>query len=100
MNSPHCCHRATQGGDNAPRPLPQRRRGAEIAGWLIPSAALVLLPKCPVCVAAYVALFTGIGISIAEASILRTSLIVLCVATLLGMSLVRLCRVAFLNKRI
>ncbi len=55
----------------------------EIAGWVVPGATLVLLPKCPACVVMYVALFSGVGLSLASASILRTSLLIVCLATLL-----------------
>lgn len=92
MNTRHCCQIATPECDNSRRPASRWRRGGEIAGWIIPSATLVLLPKCPVCVATYVALFSGVGISVATASKLRASLIILCVATLIGLALTRLCR--------
>jgi len=90
----HCCHSATRDREDAPRPASRWRRGAEIAGWIIPSATLVLLPKCPACVVAYVALFSGVGISVASASNFRTSLLILCVAALLWVALKRLCRLA------
>ncbi|WP_150107353.1 hypothetical protein [Pedosphaera parvula] len=98
MKTCHCRQVATQARENPPRPASRWRRGGEIAGWIIPGATLVLLPKCPICVAAYVALFSGVGISVASASNLRTSLLILCVATLLCLALKRLSRLASQNK--
>jgi hypothetical protein len=51
------------------------RKIAGLAGFILSGATLVLMPKCPVCVAAYVALFTGVSVSAALAAGLRTSLI-------------------------
>jgi len=82
VNAHHCCQIKARAGDNTPRPAPRLRRGGEIAGWIVPSVTLALLPKCPVCVAAYVALATGIGISLPTATYLRATLVVLCVASL------------------
>jgi hypothetical protein len=58
------------------------RRSGEVAGWLLPGATLALLPKCPVCMAGYVALISGMGVSIPTATYLRTALLVLCIASL------------------
>ena len=100
MNGHPCCQMsqtsqmATRSRDPGRRPASRWRRGGEIAGWIVPGATLALLPKCPVCVAAYVALFSGVGISIASAARLRTALLIVCVGALIGLALKRLCRLA------
>ncbi len=58
------------------------RRGLHAAGWVGPTAALVLMPKCPACVGAYIAAGTGIGVSVSAASYLRTGAIALSVISL------------------
>lgn len=68
----------------------QRKRVATLAGWVVPATVLALVPKCPVCVAAYAAAFTGIGISISAATFLRTSMIVVAMAALVAMGAIAL----------
>ena len=43
--------------------------------WALPVATVVLIPKCPACVAAIVLLFTGVSLSIPAAGALRWILI-------------------------
>jgi hypothetical protein len=70
------------------------RRVREAFAWLLPSVILVVMPKCPACLAAYVSLATGIGLSLATASCLRWGLLVLCSASLLFLIIFRPDRVA------
>ena len=90
MNARHCCQIKTRAGDNARRPASRLRRVREIARWIVPSATLALLPKCPACEAAYVVLATGIGISLPTATYLRAMLVVLCVTSLVFVTARRL----------
>jgi len=90
MSARHCCRMETRAGNDARRPASRLRRGGEIAGWIVPSATLALLPKCPACVAAYLALATGIGISLPTAKHLRATLVVLCMASLVFIAARRL----------
>ena len=86
MTSRPCCalHKDTPkariaGGD--PRgATPKHGRG--LAGMIFPSAVLVLLPKCPACIAAYVAVGTGVGLSLTAAMYLRLGIVSLCLLTL------------------
>ena len=65
-----------------------RNRSLSVLGWILPATVLALMPKCPVCVAAYAAALTGIGLSLPAASYLRTTAIAISVASLLAMSVI------------
>jgi hypothetical protein len=58
------------------------RRGAKASGWVLPGVVMMLVPKCPVCVVAYVALVSGLGISVSAAAHLRIAVLALCAAVL------------------
>lgn len=59
------------------------RRIATLFQWAVPVATLALVPKCPACVAAYVLLFSGIGLSLPAAAAVRWTMIVLSIAALI-----------------
>lgn len=60
------------------RPDSWVRRGRVVLEWSVPGIILVLLPKCPACLAAYIAVGTGIGLSMPVAGAVRWVLLVAC----------------------
>ena len=68
------------------------RRIRAVFAWGLPSVILVLVPKCPACLAAHVMLWTGLGLSLSTATYLRWVLLFLCVASLLFLIVERLDR--------
>lgn len=59
--------------------------------WIVPGVVLAAMPKCPLCLAAYIALFTGFGISLEAAKFAWWFIAVGCIAVLvyLGATTVR-----------
>ena len=87
-----CCNAAKV------RKSPRAIRGArQILAWLLPGIALVFVPKCPACLAAYVALWTGLGMSFATATYVRWVWLSLCIGALLFLVVTRV-RARFSNK--
>jgi hypothetical protein len=65
------------------------RRVREACAWIMPTAVLVLVPKCPACVAADVMLWTGVGLSFTAAAYVRWGLLSVCIAALVFVALER-----------
>jgi hypothetical protein len=71
--------------DGERRPSSLTHRVVRSVEWLFPatiSVLVVFLPKCPMCVVAYVALFTGVSISMSTARWLQILMLVLCLSAL------------------
>ena len=68
------------------------RAAGRTVSWILPSVVLAAMPKCPLCLAAYLALSTGLGISLAVAKFAwwfvaigcAAALVYVAAATLLG----------------
>ena len=71
------------------------RGRAGVAASILPGTALVLLPKCPLCLAAWLGVVTGVGVSAAAAAYLRGAIAifwVVAVAFVVGRMIVRSAR--------
>ncbi len=62
-----------------------------LAGWIVPGTILAIMPKCPVCLAAYVAVGTGLALSATVAASLRLALIALSIAWHSYLTVRRIC---------
>ena len=84
----HCC-----AGGGPSRPLARRlfRAGAS----LVPGLVLVLLPKCPLCLAAWLAIVTGVTVSGVAAARVRGLALVFWLAGLALAAALVICRRAF-----
>jgi hypothetical protein len=82
-----CCNAAS--GRKTPT---WARRVRAVFAWALPSVLLALVPKCPACLAAHVALWTGLGLSLSTATYLRWALLLVCIAALLFLIVKRLGR--------
>ncbi len=82
MNSLHCCQWKSRARDDGGEQKTWLGRARGVAGVILPGALLALMPKCPMCLAAYVAFCTGFTMSYASAHVLMRSLIALCIGTL------------------
>ena len=82
--SGRCCEAAPKspGCDEGTAVRPPRQPHIGLAGWVVPGIILAIMPKCPACLAAYVAVGTGLVLSATVAASLRMALIALSFAWL------------------
>ena len=76
-------------GEGRTRPLARRLSGA--AASVLPGAVLVLLPKCPLCLAAWLTVVSGMSVSAVAGTWMWRLTILLCVVAL-ALSAVQLLR--------
>jgi hypothetical protein len=76
-----CCGEL-EGASGDPAPRGWLGRVGTAVRWAAPVAVLALVPKCPACVAGYVLLLTGVGLSLPGAAAVRWSIIGLCIGAL------------------
>jgi hypothetical protein len=81
MKNLPCCQRRI-----FPKALPLKPRLTRIAGFLLSGTTLLLIPKCPACLSAWLVLATGLTISTSTAGYLRLALIIVSIGSLIFLS--------------
>ena len=81
-NCPFCNLDSAPNPSDSKRPTGLLRRAWRSIQWLFPATLLVLMPKCPLCVMAYLALFTGIGVTVSTARWIQILMLVFCLTSL------------------
>lgn len=74
-------------------PSARHRTLRKIAAWAAMGGIFVLVPKCPLCRAAYVMLCTGVALSPPAAALVRWLLLALAGGTLVVMTAIRLAHI-------
>ena len=62
---------------------PRRRPAPQFSGaaaWVLPAALLMVMPKCPLCLAVWLTALTGVGFSAGGASWARATLVLFWIA--------------------
>jgi hypothetical protein len=74
MNGTFCCLARGTAPNDGPA-----RRWLKAAGSALPGAMVILLPKCPACLAAWIAASTGVALPTMVAGSIRPCLVIACV---------------------
>lgn len=88
MSAHTCCKAAANGNnvigpaENIKQPVNIAKRFIKAAGSIIPGIMLVFMPKCPLCVAYYITVVTGSGVSFTTAKYMRIALLLVCISSL------------------
>ena len=87
MNNSSCCTKT----ENAASRWSWFHAAGRVASWIVPGAVLAAMPKCPLCLAVYVALFTGCGISLVAASVTWWFMVGGCIGVLVYLTIRAVC---------
>jgi hypothetical protein len=79
------------GCDEGAATRPPRQSCVGLAGGIVPGMILAIMPKCPACLAAYLAVGTGLALSATVAASLRMALIALSITWLSYLGVRRIC---------